>query len=642
MSLSKIKSHWLIFALIVLNLLIGLLIVRDYGQSFDEPRFIEYAHQSLDAYRQWIDPQYVPSFGKDDLRYYGPASAMLTALVSVLVRPIFPGVFEPDIWHYSYFVDFQITGLCLYFLAVRWFSRKTAFSLSLLFLMQPLLWGHAFINPKDIPFLMAFTLSLTLGLWAADKLPVGAAWPVNSLKAYWSRAGARTKRNALIGTLLWALCLVVLLPGWREIINLMSLLIRAMASGQYPLLSRFFQVIVSSSTNVPVENYILKADRIAQSIRIAALVLASLFVVYLYRPVFPEIYAWLRLDSPTGLLRKCLSFLGSPALLLAGLALGFAISTRIFGPWVGVLVSIYMLWRLRDNAIPAILVYALCAILCTYLTWPALWSDPVGGFFKSLTVMSNFPWLGKVLFDGVSYEPGLAPPQYLPVLMGLQFTEPVLILFGLGILKLAYDFRRKNSLPGLIWLVFGWGILPLFLIIVTNRPLYNNFRQLLFLMPPLFLVCGLSLEMLFKRFEQVWVFAALLVVLILPGAMPLMTLHPYQYVYYNSLIGGTAGAADRYELDYWVTSYAEAMHYVDRVAAPGAKVLVWRNVDLAQPYARPDLLLANQHDVGERKFDYLVISSLNGRDEISYPAAPVIFTIQRDGAVFSVVKKISP
>ena len=35
-------------------------------------------------------------------------------------------------------------------------------------------------------------------------------------------------------------------------------------------------------------------------------------------------------------------------------------------------------------------------------------------------------------------------------------------------------------------------------------------------------------------------------------------LHPYEYVYFNQLIGGTRGAEERFETDYWATSYREA------------------------------------------------------------------------------------
>jgi hypothetical protein len=36
-------------------------------------------------------------------------------------------------------------------------------------------------------------------------------------------------------------------------------------------------------------------------------------------------------------------------------------------------------------------------------------------------------------------------------------------------------------------------------------------------------------------------------------------LHPDEYVYYNGFIGGAAGAENKFKLDYWANSYAEAV-----------------------------------------------------------------------------------
>ncbi|MBN2489800.1 MAG: hypothetical protein JXQ29_03000 [Planctomycetes bacterium] len=36
-------------------------------------------------------------------------------------------------------------------------------------------------------------------------------------------------------------------------------------------------------------------------------------------------------------------------------------------------------------------------------------------------------------------------------------------------------------------------------------------------------------------------------------------LHPLQYVYFNRLVGGLAGAAGRYDSDYWCASFREAV-----------------------------------------------------------------------------------
>src|SRR4030067_713800 len=57
-----------------------------------------------------------------------------------------------------------------YIICLRLMNKWTAFSTTLLFGTQPLIWGHAFINPKDIPFMAFFLGSLATGLAMVDAL----------------------------------------------------------------------------------------------------------------------------------------------------------------------------------------------------------------------------------------------------------------------------------------------------------------------------------------------------------------------------------------------------------------------------------------------------------------------------------------
>ena len=57
-----------------------------------------------------------------------------------------------------------------YGLSKRFLTGPAALFATLLFATQPLIWGHAFISPKDIPFLSFFLLSLLSGLRLFDSL----------------------------------------------------------------------------------------------------------------------------------------------------------------------------------------------------------------------------------------------------------------------------------------------------------------------------------------------------------------------------------------------------------------------------------------------------------------------------------------
>jgi len=79
--------------------------------------------------------------------------------------------------------------------------------------------------------------------------------------------------------------------------------------------------------------------------------------------------------------------------------------------------------------------------------------------------------------------------------------------------------------------------------------------------------------------------------LLIPGLVGILTLHPYEYIFYNSLIGGVRGAFRNFELDYWATSYREAMEIINPVAPPGAVIVADVPVHLAAVAARNNLVV---------------------------------------------------
>jgi hypothetical protein len=66
-------------------------------------------------------------------------------------------------------------------------------------------------------------------------------------------------------------------------------------------------------------------------------------------------------------------------------------------------------------------------------------------------------------------------------------------------------------------------------------------------------------------------------------------MHPYEYAYFNSFVGGPAGAQGQFELDYWCTSLRESMEYVNELASPGDIVVAYGPYWAAMEFARPEL-----------------------------------------------------
>lgn len=482
--------------LIAVCLVIGLLTFRDFGISWDEPSSYQYGREALSAYSH---PASEPTYSDSDglLQYYGAAYLVTgAALIGALGLPVYATL------HLFNFIVYLLGILAFYVLLTRWVSPFTALAASLLFVSQPLLWGHAFINPKDIPFMTLFVVSLELGFRMVDK------------------TGDST--------------------GWQRIL-------------------------------LPV---------------------------------------------------------------VSGLLLGYATSTRIVAPLAGIMVSLLALYRLRLKAIPLLVIYWLVAALAVYATWPFLWPDPFNRFLASLRMMTSFPWQNKILFDGIYYHANNLPWRYLPKLMALQFTEPVLLLGFAGAVFLVWKIWKKKVDAVLLVILFIWFIAPFAWIVITKPTMYDNFRQFLFIMPPVFIFCALALDELFKRWADPKVRAAILVLAVLPGLIAGIRLHPYEYVYYNSLAGNVAG---RYETDYWATSFREAANYINQNAPQNAVVSIgpW---GLLQEVLRPDLQI-DRNEVSSNSDYVMIFTRWDYEKNPAFTGQPV-YTIGREGAVYLVIQRM--
>jgi hypothetical protein len=280
-------------------------------------------------------------------------------------------------------------------------------------------------------------------------------------------------------------------------------------------------------------------------------------------------------------------------LVVAGVAAGLAIAIRSVGAFALMLVGLFYLGTHRARSVyPMLSLFTLVAVVA-YALWPYLWRDPVHGLQESLAFLAGNPNKDYVLFMGEVTKGRLLPWFYLPALMLFQFTEPLLPLLGVGLASL---FRRNRPRQdALLAAVLGlWVLMPTVPLILQHSWFYDNFRQFLFVTPALFVLAAFGLNAIWEALLRgghpvaSWVLSALLLV---PGLAAAVRLHPYQYVYFNSLAGGTQGAFRQFELDYWVTAYSAAMKYLNGRLPPGSVVAFRGTSSPADPYARTDLVL---------------------------------------------------
>jgi hypothetical protein len=597
-----------------LSILMGMLTLDDYGESWDELKLYDYAADSLNAYATWSQHGTIPVTG-DRFENYGPFFVMLTRIITKTIEQLAPAVQEVDIQHFVYFLTFLLGVWAFHRLALRWMSASAAFGATLLFMTQPVLWGHAFINPKDIPLLSLFLLSVYLGLRMHDsRFPRDDGSVYASFSNHWRELPPPTRRGLILAVILWLVLILVLFGGTPIIRGWIEDAVRAAANGEPSLLAQ----IVPRVQRVAPEIYIERFFVLFLRVRAISFLIATTVVLWLYRRH----------------LSVALRVFG--AILLAGLILGLTVSIRIFGVWAGVLVAGYMLWKSGTRTWLVLTVYALTAIVTMYITWPYLWADPLGHFWETVLIMSQHPWPGGVLFDGATYPANDLPASYVPLLLAIQLTEPVWVLFVAGLAVAIFGLTRARAeMRELFVLTLAWFVLPLLTFIVLRPTLYDNFRQTFFIVPPIFFMAGLAFDQIRRPALQ----AALIALVVFPGLLASIRLHPYEYVYYNQFIGGVDAAVDRFELEYWATSYRESAREANRIAPPNANVWVDGPAHLFNRFARPDFHIYSPQEP-ERAGHYDVVVTLARYDleKTSFPEAPIVYRVMREGAVFALIR----
>lgn len=663
----------LLLVWLTLNLIIGALTVHEYGMSVDEPNNQRYAADTLAAYPSFFGLRFEPNY---DSSYdgHGPAFVTVAAIFIRTIQAVSPNVFVPDLWHYSYFVTFQLTGLCLYWLTRRWFSLWTAWAILVLFSTQPLLLGHAFINPKDTPFMFFLTLSVLWGFRmvdaaSADQPYVSLEKPARTLTQKFRDADRFRRRRFLIYLTL-AVAVGLALVIFSGLVNsiLEGTVVFFYSAEPDTWAGQIFNAVASH--NVPAEDYVTKAlrlfDRVERVLLLAGLLFFLVYLGLLVRNTTLQRFlrdtwaqrhkagAWttglsgsLRNTMRPGWLKiwaaDFLRALRSPRLLLAGVALGLATGIRAIGPVAGLIVVLYLFAKVRSRAWTTAMAYFLIAGIVTYIAWPRLWDAPIQRYLEALGILSNFPHFpGRVLFNGKLYGPSDLPLSYLPVLLTIQFTEPAIlcIYIGLGLLtwKLLGSRLRTDLL---LYISLGFA-LPLFALMLLSPTLYHNFRQALFLIPAMFLLAAFTLELILNEIHQNWVRILLITAMALPGVYSTAKLYPYEYVYYNSLVGGSAGATYRYELDYWRISLRQMALELNKVAAPESLIVVTRSAGLLARYTRPDLVIdkpINSILDLDHGYDYIVHVTRGQRGDL-YPEVESLIAIERDGVVLVTAKYV--
>jgi len=624
------------YGLVLLGLLflliLGVVTLTDYGASMDEHRNLTTGRLFLQAY------QGGGFLRSPDIEYFnGPFYFMVFTVTSRLFHTLHRSWLLTDGLHLTNFITFLLGVFLFYRIALRLMPRGVALFVTALFITQPVLFGHGFINQKDTPLMVFFLASVELG-WAAveSRLMVerrGSTEQEGPLR----RAGVALEwRRLSLARRGWIgvggfLGVIVLLDLWwlGGVQDGAQGLLGKIYSGNGPgFIVGLFRWIAEDAYKTPLSAYVAKVESFFAWWRIVVSVGVVAGLLGLLRHAVPESYA--------NTLGKGFRHWG--LVVVAGIVLGLTTSIRAVAPFAGVLVAAYWIGRSGRRATAGLVVYGGVAAVTTYLTWPVLWGNPLVGLAHRVSELPTFAEF-HVRFWGTLYFSGDLPWQYVPSLLAIQLTLPAVVVFLVGVpysWALSKLDRSRRLMVALVWIWFG---VPVVAVMVGLTPIYNNFRHILFAVPPAFLIMGFGAWKIGDALRAPIVRAGLVVVALAPGVLGIVRLHPYEYIYYNELVGGVRGADGRFELDYWCTGLREAMTVVNTVAGPEARVESISNyVDLLAPFAREDLELVQEtQDVPDP--DFAIACRRGPGKSVSIPEMETLYEVRADGALLATVGK---
>lgn len=168
-------------------------------------------------------------------------------------------------------------------------------------------------------------------------------------------------------------------------------------------------------------------------------------------------------------------------------------------------------------------------------------------------------------------------------------------------------------------------ILPLAFLIIQRATVYNGIRHVLFVIPMLAVLAGAGWRALLPLLRRVPIVAAVAGGAYAGGIVAtLAALHPLEYVAMNALAGGTRGAYERFELDYWSLAATEALRRLERrvdydtavrSAETPPSILIcipWREPNVSAMLQRPWIV-----ETDPDKADFIIATELwpCGRDQ---------------------------
>ena len=223
--------------------------------------------------------------------------------------------------------------------------------------------------------------------------------------------------------------------------------------------------------------------------------------------------------------------------ILAGCALGTKFNAVflpfILIPWFFISGQNYRRWRWW------LFIYPMIMLAILFISYPLLWQNP---WFNFLKVFNYYRDIGS----NIDYTPRFRTiggfNTYALIWICLTTYPGVILLTMIGMIGAMINaWRSKDFLP---LLFLFWLLVPILRVSLPRIAIYGGARQIMEYIPALSLLAGYGSFLVVEKLSHQWKNIGRLIILLgfISLLVTLVRYHPAENAYFNSMIGGLAGA----------------------------------------------------------------------------------------------------
>ena len=355
--------------------------------------------------------------------------------------------------------------------------------------------------------------------------------------------------------------------------------------------------------------------------------------------------------------------------IVYGLTLGVRLGGIFFFGFMGIAFALRLFLKRHEGQLikkglsylGLCILIAIGAFLVLLPWWPFAHPNPLGTLIHGLGRVANYPWNGPVFFNGKTYAAIDLPWFYLPEM--LLVTTPLFILGAslAGILIAARNLWKKLPVERFryftadrlcVFFVAFSLFFPIAAVILKHATLYDGIRHFLFVLGPWAALAALAAGKLWDGLQEEFrkkptlslkllrfALPASAVIFVLNMALEYRVMHPYQYVYFNSLVGTETRAWNSFDTEYWGTCHREAVELLSQHLARAKDHKVYKVTSPMAPWLVEDFLPSNMvYTVDWREADFFISFLRYNADMWSDGAVMEDCVVYRHGAILAIVR----